>query len=109
VSNYHARIMNIPVDLDDWKYKVGHRDARHAAAMIALEAQAEVERLTAELNQSRDRLRACAAERIAERAEVERLAQENRSLRRVLADAKHAFTLALQGAVLPKEGGGLGS
>jgi hypothetical protein len=47
VSNYHARIMNIPVDLDDWKYKVGHRDARHAAAMIALEAQAEVERVRA--------------------------------------------------------------
>jgi multidrug resistance efflux pump len=35
--------------------------------------EAEVERLTAELNQSRDRLRACAAERIAERAQVERL------------------------------------
>ena len=53
--SYHARIMNIPTDTESMSsyppggvslraYMAGHRDARHAAAVIALEAQAEVER-----------------------------------------------------------------
>ena len=48
MSDYHARIMNIPAYGDaPFEYKEGHRDARHAAAEIALEAEAEVERLQA--------------------------------------------------------------
>lgn len=46
--NYHQRMMNIPLgDLiaDSGQYRNGHRDARHAAAEIANEADAEVERL----------------------------------------------------------------
>lgn len=48
MSDYHARIMNIPAngkEMDSTAYRLGHRDARHAAAEIALEAEAEVERL----------------------------------------------------------------
>ena len=50
--SYHQRIMNIPAyDDAPFEYKEGHRDARHAAAEIASEADAEVERLRArELN-----------------------------------------------------------
>lgn len=46
--NYRQRMMNIPLgDLiaDSGQYRNGHRDARHAAAEIANEADAEVERL----------------------------------------------------------------
>ena len=60
MSDYHARIMNIPTDeavtakyppegVSLRAYKTGHRDARLAAAVIALEAEAEVERLLGEL------------------------------------------------------------
>jgi len=53
----HGRIMNlncVPDNMDaDPKerlaYKVGHRDARHAAAELALAATAEIERLRAAL------------------------------------------------------------
>ena len=45
MSDYHARIMNIPCEKRGL-YAQGHRDARHAAAEIVLEAQAEVETLT---------------------------------------------------------------
>lgn len=51
--NYHNRMMNIQDDVSGGMspgenrvaYKVGHKDARHAAAEIALEADAEIERL----------------------------------------------------------------
>jgi hypothetical protein len=44
--NYHGRIMNISTFLvPDEGYRIGHRDARHAAAEIANEADAEIERL----------------------------------------------------------------
>ena len=54
--DYHGRIMNIeclpparmnqhPVDPECSAYRIGHRDARHAAAEIACEAQAEIARL----------------------------------------------------------------
>lgn len=48
MSDYHARIINIPKPgdaPDSSAYNLGHRHARHAAAEIALEAEAEVERL----------------------------------------------------------------
>ena len=45
MSDYHARIMNIPCKKRGL-YAQGHRYARHAAAEIAVEAEAEVERLT---------------------------------------------------------------
>ena len=49
--SYHSKIMNIPVTLTTFPgelaiaHKFGHRDARHAAAEIALQADAEIERL----------------------------------------------------------------
>ena len=45
MSNYHGRIMNIPSDVEGMSnpsrviYRTGHRDARHAAAEIAAEAE----------------------------------------------------------------------
>lgn len=59
MSDYHARIMNVAVPStapDSSAYRLGHRDARHAAAEIASEAEgriitleAAVERLTARI------------------------------------------------------------
>lgn len=54
MSDYHNRMMNIQVDAASMAeagkprslrlaYKYGHRDARHAAAEIALEAQREID------------------------------------------------------------------
>ena len=49
--DYHGRIMNIAGKQDGSgstyhsQYSRGHRDARHAAAEISLEAQAEIKRL----------------------------------------------------------------
>ena len=49
--DYHGRIMNIsggpdgPILGCSPSYSRGHRDARHMAAVIALEAQAEIKRL----------------------------------------------------------------
>jgi uncharacterized coiled-coil DUF342 family protein len=57
MSDYHGRVMHIPTPANEARnaeYKIGHRDARHAAAGIANEADAEIARLTAE----RDELRA---------------------------------------------------
>jgi hypothetical protein len=72
VSDYHARIMNIPCEKRGL-YAQGHRDARHAAAEIALEAEAEAERLTAELTEEKaESLRQAEIARDA-LAEVERL------------------------------------
>jgi len=58
----HAEIMNIRLDEEDLKanlpkasfaaYKVGHRDARHAAAELSLKAQARIEELEEELKTS---------------------------------------------------------
>jgi hypothetical protein len=54
--NYHGRIMNISTFLvPDEGYRIGHRDARHAAAEIANEADAEIERLRGLLRELRDR------------------------------------------------------
>ena len=56
VSDYHARTVNLsmtnftPAALT-YEYRQGHRDARHAAAEIALEAEAEVERLQARVQE----------------------------------------------------------
>lgn len=48
--NYHGRIMNImDYRWHSHDYLTGHRDARHAAAEIANEADAEIERLQEEL------------------------------------------------------------
>ena len=41
--NLHAQIMNLPVQpgvQHSWNYMDGHRDARHAAAELALQADA---------------------------------------------------------------------
>ncbi len=52
MSNFHSRIMNIPHDEKHTKsgylplgYKTGHKDARHAAAEIASEADVKIEAL----------------------------------------------------------------
>lgn len=47
-TDYHGRIMDIEAYEFGLLYKNGHRDARHAAAEIALEADAEIARLRTE-------------------------------------------------------------
>ena len=49
--DYHGRIMNIQHNPDYAvdRYSCGHKDARHAAAEIVLEAQAEIELLRREV------------------------------------------------------------
>ncbi len=50
MSNFHSRIMNIPYDeryitgelISNLNYKSGHKDARHAAAEIASEADVKI-------------------------------------------------------------------
>jgi hypothetical protein len=45
MADYHGRIMNIRTPSNEARnveYKVGHHDARHAAARIALEAETEI-------------------------------------------------------------------
>lgn len=55
MTNYHARIMNLQHEkmnmfvLDQHAYRSGHRDARHAAAGIALEADHEIAAKDAEI------------------------------------------------------------
>lgn len=45
----HSEIMNIPTVVgtynDEFCYKLGHRDARHAAAELSLKADARIEEL----------------------------------------------------------------
>lgn len=47
--NLHNEIMNIPTRAgtynDEYCYKLGHRDARHAAAELALKAEARIKEL----------------------------------------------------------------
>ena len=58
--NLHGQIMNLqckPANMDaepnqKLAYKVGHRDARHAAAELALKADAEIERLRKALQEA---------------------------------------------------------
>lgn len=57
MSNFHGRIMNIQQDghllmtaEQSLIYKTGHKDARHAAAEIALEADRRIEELEAFIN-----------------------------------------------------------
>lgn len=59
--DYHSRIMNIERDPmkvaaapKDAAYSCGHRDARHAAAEITLEADAEIAGLLEALEIARD-------------------------------------------------------
>lgn len=63
-DTFHARMMNIPVPghfntTEDQSaglritYKLGHRDARHAAAEIASEADAEIRRLVRAVDEER--------------------------------------------------------
>ncbi len=58
MSNLHGKIINIPLDnpqhdaMEDREriaYKLGHRDARHAAAELALETDQQREALRADL------------------------------------------------------------
>jgi hypothetical protein len=89
--SYHNRIMSLPVRADQMRevarlrgtaplagsYELGHRDARHAAAEIALDAQAEIEQLTAALAAERAR-----AEQLQAAVEtLERLLKECTELR----------------------------
>lgn len=84
--DYHGRIMNIhapdkEMPATAWKsYVYGHRDARHAAAEIAVQADAEIDSLTAERDAAESYgaatlldLARVTAERDEARAEVERL------------------------------------
>lgn len=73
-SNFHGRMMNIPTDrrkLMDASteacdrprvYEYGHRDARHAAAEIANEADARIAALEAQLAAAQERERIFRAE-----------------------------------------------
>jgi hypothetical protein len=62
MTNFHSRIMNLPFDrpISSPEYATGHRDARHAAAEIANEADAlavrlaEAERLLREVRAEGD-------------------------------------------------------
>ena len=48
MSDYHGRIMNIPAGNPEtvpYHFKKGHQSARHAAAEIATEADAEIDAL----------------------------------------------------------------
>jgi hypothetical protein len=56
MSDYHGRMMNIPATEWGASYKHGHRDARHAAAEVALEADAEIAALRAVVAEARDAL-----------------------------------------------------
>ena len=67
----HGKIMNIShgantnlLRAEEWlSYRAGHRDARHAAAELALAGDAEIERLRAALETSYRRLSAVRQER----------------------------------------------
>jgi len=52
--NLHNEIMNIQERKgtynDEYCYKLGHRDARHAAAELSLKAEARIEELEAEID-----------------------------------------------------------
>ena len=62
MSSLHADIMNLPVKMSvpEFRgealrgYKVGHRDARHAAAELAIAADSRIEELEAALKASQD-------------------------------------------------------
>jgi REP element-mobilizing transposase RayT len=79
--NYHARMMNIQFPkyaTTPMTYETGHRDARHAAAEIANEADAEIKRLQTQLDQITYLLRAnpnAYAYDILETFEVERVTE----------------------------------
>ena len=61
--DYHGRIMNlklekyweVPIE-DDFSYKMGHRDARHTAAEIAIEADRKIKELEAKIEQYAEQL-----------------------------------------------------
>lgn len=89
---YHNRMMNIQVgrvgDSDGMRmYRIGHRDARHAAAEVANEADAEIEHLKedfANLRLAYDALKAsetrASQEDFDRRNELDELAHENLEL-----------------------------
>lgn len=63
MSDFHARMMNIPCETPtDYNvnvgmgFKLGHKQARHAAAEIANEADAELTRLRSDLAAMREAL-----------------------------------------------------
>jgi len=55
----HSEIMNIPTIVgtynDEFCYKLGHRDARHAAAELALKADARIDELESVLSKLMDK------------------------------------------------------
>lgn len=62
--NYHAKMMNIPDNVSGGMplgearvaYKVGHKDARHAAAEIAAKADADIATLRSALQLARSEI-----------------------------------------------------
>jgi hypothetical protein len=58
MMNLHQEIMNIPTIkgtyADEYCYKLGHRDARHAAAELSLKAEARIEELEEELKKTKE-------------------------------------------------------
>jgi hypothetical protein len=59
MSDYHSRIMNIPAGNPEtvpYHFKKGHQNARHAAAEIATEADAEIESLRSRLAAAEEKL-----------------------------------------------------
>jgi hypothetical protein len=59
--NLHNRMFNLrcevpPMVVDDQAYKLGHRDARHAAAELALSADEQIRKLREALTATADML-----------------------------------------------------
>ena len=120
-SNYHARIMNIRItnytpEALTPEYREGHRDARHAAAEIALEADVRVERLSDHLRSRGEHITYLRTEaevleaRVTElEAALNRVDQAMRELRPMctdggdIADVLDSFIPAVRDA-LPREG-----
>lgn len=88
--NLHGQIMNLPAPTDAkitevvrggneiYAYKVGHRDARLAAAELAQEADARIAKLEAQLSAALER----AAKAEAERDKAKATMQESIALMR---------------------------
>lgn len=89
--NYHGQMINIRIEPGAWDqavganteltYRMGHRDARHAAAEIANEADGAIELLTGKIIMLKAAQSALAAERDALKTLTTDLLAENAGLK----------------------------
>ena len=100
MSDYHGRTMNIPLPTSgrehSFMYKTGHRDARHAAAEIANDADAEIGRLQNVIGHAVGLLNTGHA---AEALDVLRLADTNAPANRVTDQPDAVHPLMLDGVI----------